>query len=268
MLWAGGGGGGVGETPSSPWSSEMEGLRGRGAARSPLVGVGLALLAHVVGGGLAEVQPPHSHFRDLFGGQIDPAEEGRVLRGQGRGAAESQATRGPRVRNVWEGHVVGAFGPPWLLPGEPSWGPPRPRLRHSRDGVEGPLASVRLRLLDVDGLVQGLQLGEEQRPRAPQGLGSPHLVLPSSAFQPRPSPAGAPGETEAHPPLGPQTPVPSPTPLRPPMSPHPHHSPTYVHTRERTHTGNFAGHQFTPTHSTHLQVHIPNQPPQTPMRAC
>lgn len=267
MLWAGGGGGGVGETPSSPWSSEMEGLRGRGAARSPLVGVGLALLAHVVGGGLAEVQPPHSHFRDLFGGQIDPAEEGQGTQGPGKRGCGEPGHQGPPGQECVGGARCGCLWPS-LAPARGALLGTRPRLRHSRDGVEGPLASVRLRLLDVDGLVQGLQLGEEQRPRAPQGLGSPHLVLPSSASQPRPSPAGAPGETEAHPPLGPQTPVPSPTPLRPPMSPHPHHSPTYVHTRERTHTGNFAGHQFTPTHSTHLQVHIPNQPPQTPMRAC
>lgn len=33
-----------------------------------------------------------------------------------------------------------------------------PTRIYSRDGVEGPFAAVRLRLLDVDGLVQGLQL--------------------------------------------------------------------------------------------------------------
>lgn len=259
------------ESGRHPPAPGLQKWRGSGAGAQPAhlwSGLGLPFLRMLLAVVSLKCSLPTVTFVTCSGGRLTLQRRGRVLRGQGRGAAESQATRGPRVRNVWEGHVVGAFGPPWLLPGEPSWGPPRPRLRHSRDGVEGPLASVRLRLLDVDGLVQGLQLGEEQRPRAPQGLGSPHLVLPSSASQPRPSPAGAPGETEAHPPLGPQTPVPSPTPLRPPMSPHPHHSPTYVHTRERTHTGNFAGHQFTPTHSTHLQVHIPNQPPQTPMRAC
>lgn len=151
---------------------------------------------------------------------------------------------------------------PSLAPaGEPSWGPTPTQLRHSRDGVEGPLASVRLRLLDVDGLVQGLQLGEEQRPRAPQGPGSPHPVLPSSASQPSPSPAGAPEGTEAHPPLGHRL-------LclllhrRGPMGPHPPLSPPMC-THVSTHTGNSAGHRFTSTRSTHLQVHILNQPPQT-----
>lgn len=46
-------------------------------ASSPLVRVGLALLAHVVGRGLTEMEPPHCHLSDLLRGKIDPAEDGQ-----------------------------------------------------------------------------------------------------------------------------------------------------------------------------------------------
>lgn len=46
-------------------------------ACSPLVRVGLALLAHVVGSGLTEMESPHGHLGDLLRGKIDPTENGQ-----------------------------------------------------------------------------------------------------------------------------------------------------------------------------------------------
>lgn len=72
--------------------------------------------------------------------------------------------------------------------------------RHSRDRVEGPLAAVGLGLLDVDGLVEGLQLwgdthqgtsghGSPRRPPAPhqiwghpEGTTSAHACTPTHTF--------------------------------------------------------------------------------------
>lgn len=54
-----------------------------------------------------------------------------------------------------------------------------PTRTYSRDGVEGPFAAVRLRLLDVDGLVQGLEL---ERRIWECGTGHRDLPLPTSSF--------------------------------------------------------------------------------------
>ena len=264
---AGGGGDGVGETPSSPWCSEMEGLRGRDTARSPLVGVGLALLAHVVGSGLAEVQPPHSHFRDLFGGQIDPAEEGQGTQGPGkRGCGEPGHGGAPGSGMCGRG----TLWVPLALLGSCQGSPPGDLPRHGSDTHETGLKGRLLRSdCDCSMLMDWFRASSWGRSR-----GQGHFRaqgLPTWSCPPQPLSPG-PAKWELLRKLRPPSPLPTDScafsyTAAPPMSPHPHHSPTYVHTREHTHTGNFTGHQFTPTHSTHLQVHIPNQPPQTPMRA-
>lgn len=63
-----------------------------------------------------------------------------------------------KLKSVIPTGILGSLHPLLLLlvPGElPHVNTPR---QHSRDGVEGPFAAVGLRLLDVDGLVQGLEL--------------------------------------------------------------------------------------------------------------
>lgn len=51
---------------------------------SPLVRVGLALLPHVVGSGLTEMESPHGHLCDLLRGKIDPTENGQSAQKQER----------------------------------------------------------------------------------------------------------------------------------------------------------------------------------------
>lgn len=63
---------------------------------SPLVRVGLALLSHVVGSGLTEMEPPHGHLCDLLRGKIDPAEDGQRAQGTEKQAARSRAAGQPR----------------------------------------------------------------------------------------------------------------------------------------------------------------------------
>lgn len=61
------------------------------SACSPLVRVGLALLSHVVGSGLTEMEPAHGHLCDLLRGEIDPTEnEQRVLRSRKGGAVAAE----------------------------------------------------------------------------------------------------------------------------------------------------------------------------------
>lgn len=240
-----------GVAPSRPSSSEMERLQGRGPACSPLVRVGLALLAHVVGGGLAEVQPPHSHLRDLLGGQADPAEEGQGTQGAGKGAAESQAAVGHWGQECVGGAHCGCLpAPPSAPAGVSPPGDHPPRARHSRDRVEGPLASVRLRLLDVDGLVEGLQLGEGQRPKAPQGPGSPPGSALLRPLGPGLAQLGLVRKPRPCPPLSPQTLVPSPT-------RHTSHSPT------PTPLPHLCAHTLTLT-GPHSRPHTPPSPERTP----
>ena len=199
--WLAGGGG---RNPPAPGLQKWRGSRAGAQPAHLWSGLGLPFLRMLLAVVSLKCSLPTVTFVTCSGGRLTLQRRGRVLRGQGRGAAESQAAEGPRGQACVGGAGCGCLWPS-LAParGALLGTSPATQLRHSRDGVEGPLASVRLRLLDVDGLVEGLQLGEEQRPRAPQGPGSPHLVLPSSASQPRPSPAGAPEETKAHPPLGP-----------------------------------------------------------------
>lgn len=65
-------------------------------ACSPLVRVGLALLSHVVGSGLTEMEPPHGHLCDLLRGKIDPAEDGQRAQGTEKESARSHAAAQPR----------------------------------------------------------------------------------------------------------------------------------------------------------------------------
>lgn len=166
--------------------------RRRHRCSSPLVWVGFAFLAHVVGRGLAEVQPPHGDFGDLLWRQVDPEgwkTEGGVRTPPERRFfeewpspgllhqaewAQSRAGKAKRGKRCCGNHrrklesVIPAVPPevsdsaPFptlscscLFPGSNSPTRTRPG-RHSRDGVEGPFAAVRLRLLYIDRLVQGL----------------------------------------------------------------------------------------------------------------
>jgi hypothetical protein len=114
------------------------GGRGPGArsACSPLVRVGLALLAHVVGSGLTEMEPPHGHFCDLLRGKIDPTENGQRAQEAARSCAAEQLQAKGTV-----GACLSPLLPSQLVEGGPFQAPPH-SAGYSRDGVEGPLASV------------------------------------------------------------------------------------------------------------------------------
>lgn len=110
-------------------------------ACSPLVRVGLALLSHVVGSGLTEMEPPHGHLCDLLRGKIDPAEDGQRAQGTERvceepccsAAAQPQANAQPQAKRLPVSLASSKMGPSRLHPH---------RAGYSRDRVEGPLASV------------------------------------------------------------------------------------------------------------------------------
>lgn len=179
--------------PPSKHSPQPRGAWRRRRSSSPLVGVGFAFLPHVVGCGLAEVQPPHGDLGDLLWRQVDPGgwkTEERVrtslerrflgersspaLPHQGRLTNRAQSGGGCKEKKMLLGEMEETTES--VTPAAPSRdrqlsrSPPSPALahpqqhlptgadprQHSRDGVEGPFAAVGLRLLDVDRLVQGL----------------------------------------------------------------------------------------------------------------
>lgn len=70
-------------------------------AYSPLVRVGLALLAHVVGSGLTEMEPPHGHLCDLLRGKIDPTENGQSSQEQKRRLPGAALQSNGRPRALW-----------------------------------------------------------------------------------------------------------------------------------------------------------------------
>lgn len=98
-------------------------------ACSPLVRVRLALLSHVVGSGLTEMEPPHGHLCDLLRGKIDPAEDGQRAQGTEKESARSRAA----AQRLPVSLASSKMGPSRLHPH---------RAGYSRDRVEGPLASV------------------------------------------------------------------------------------------------------------------------------
>lgn len=72
-----------------------------GWPRSPLVRVGLALLAHVVGSGLTEMEPPHGHLCDLLRGKIDPTENTQGAQEQKRRLPGAMLQSSRRQRALW-----------------------------------------------------------------------------------------------------------------------------------------------------------------------
>lgn len=85
-------------------------------ACSPLVRVGLALLAHVVGSGLTEMEPPHRHLRDLLRGKIDPVEDGKSAQAAEKEAAESRAAKQWQAKETVSLLPIQALPPQgWIL---------------------------------------------------------------------------------------------------------------------------------------------------------
>lgn len=93
--------------------------RGPGArsACSPLVRVGLALLAHVVGCGLTEMEPPNGHLCDLLRGKIDPTENGQSAQEASRSRAAEQLQAKGTVGDCLSPRLPSQLVLRWALPG-------------------------------------------------------------------------------------------------------------------------------------------------------